>query len=614
MLRFRSIQFKLFVTYSILITAIVAIAAVSFYYYVSDILTKRDSESMFQSTTYISTQLDSLIQNIDNAAVKVIFSDDIKQLFFEEDNPVDPTISSYNVRKINDYIFSIMGPIQLDWQINLFDMNGRFFGTGNNSVSKLFPKAKMNEITWVKDTLAADGAKVISPPHSDDWDSSGKTVISLARVFSWALGGKQQGILEIQQSYSVMANLIDKLMAEPNGGATASKSIYIYNQAGNLIYPYSNQPNAYSEFYWKQLPKENLAIGTSTINNPLNRHREIMAYSRSRYSDWTVMAVESENVLLQPVVTFRNSMFIAVLGLLLVTLIVSFFVARGLTSPIKEMHKSIRTLRVDTLLPLSQIESNSSLNELDILNTSFKRMCIRLQDSIEEVIQSRSQEMQARMVALQSQMNPHFLYNTITLISIMAEEKEDHGIVQVCKHLSKMLRYILSNHARNVTMSDEVEYAASYLTLMQIRYGEKLRFHIEVDPAIMEVAVPILIIQPIVENCMKYGIHVAPPWQIELTGKTEGETWTIQIRDYGGGFTPEALQALFEPKVNLYAQEPQGKGMGLKNIAARLQLLYGEQAIFKASNHPEGGACIVIGGLIRQPDSNSKSSEEELTG
>ncbi|UKS29437.1 histidine kinase [Paenibacillus sp. HWE-109] len=614
MLKFRSIQFKLFVTYSILITAIVAIAAISFYYYVSDILSKRDSESIFQSTTYISTQLDSLIQNIDNAAVKVIFSDDIKQLFFEEDNPVDPTISSYNVRKMNDYIFSIMGPIQLDWQINLFDMNGRFFGTGNNSVSKLFPGGKMNNMAWVQDTLAADGAKVISPPHSDDWDSSGKTVISLARVFSWALGGKQQGILEIQQSYTVMANLIGKLMAEPNGGASANKSIYIYNQAGNLIYPYSNRPNAYPELYWKQLQRENLATGTSTINNPLNKQREIMAYTHSDYTNWIVVAVESENVLLQPVVTFRNSMFIAVFGLLLITLIVSFFVARGLTSPIKEMHKSIRALRVDTLLPSSQIESNTSLNELDILNTSFKRMCIRLQDSIEEVIQSRSQEMQARMVALQSQMNPHFLYNTITLISIMAEEKEDHDIVKVCKHLSKMLRYILSNHARNVTMSDEVAYAASYLTLMQIRYGEKLRFQIDVDPAMMEIAVPILIIQPIVENCMKYGIHVAPPWKIELTGRTDGEKWTIHIRDYGGGFTPEALQALSQPKLNLYAQESQGKGLGLKNIAERLQLLYGEEAIFEASNHPEGGAWIVIGGLIRQSVQDSKPSEEELAG
>ncbi|GGI44737.1 histidine kinase [Paenibacillus marchantiophytorum] len=614
MLKFRSIQFKLFVTYSILITAIVAIAAISFYYYVSDILSKRDSESIFQSTTYISTQLDSLIQNIDNAAVKVIFSDDIKQLFFEEDNPVDPTISSYNVRKMNDYIFSIMGPIQLDWQINLFDMNGRFFGTGNNSVSKLFPGGKMNNMAWVKDTLAADGAKVISPPHSDDWDSSGKTVISLARVFSWALGGKQQGILEIQQSYSVMANLIGKLMAEPNGGASVNKSIYIYNQAGNLIYPYSNQPNAYPELYWKQLQREHLATGTSTINNPLNKQREIMAYTHSDYSNWIVVAEESENVLLQPVVTFRNSMFIAVLGLLLITLIVSFFVARGLTLPIKEMHKSIRALRVDTLLPSSQIESNTSLNELDILNTSFKRMCIRLQDSIEEVIQSRSQEMQARMVALQSQMNPHFLYNTITLISIMAEEKEDYDIVKVCKHLSKMLRYILSNHARNVTMSDELAYAASYLTLMQIRYGEKLRFQIDVDPAMMEVAVPILIIQPIVENCMKYGIHVAPPWKIELTGRTDGEKWTIHIRDNGGGFTPEALQALSQPKLNLYAQESQGKGLGLKNIAERLQLLYGEEAIFEASNHPEGGAWIVIGGLIRQSEQDSKPSEEELAG
>ncbi|WP_171691364.1 cache domain-containing sensor histidine kinase [Paenibacillus germinis] len=586
----KTIQSKLFVTFSILIVSIVMLLATPFYYYIAHILKERASESAYQSASYISTQLDSQIENMDNTAVKVISSSKVRDLFFQNVDFVDTTISLGIQRQINEIIYSIMGPLQLDWQINLFDTNGRFVGIGNNSFITSFG-SKPEMLDWVYESLERDGRKFVTAPHPDDWSTNGREVVSLARMFPWEIGSKQRGIVEVQLNYETVERLIAKLMAGPSDSTLSKKSVYIYNEQGSVIYPIDSVSEDNTKLYWDTLQSQANQSDVHTFKNSVTNESEILAYFRSGYSKWTVVTVQSETLLLQPVKVFRNTIFAAVVGLLLITLIVSYFAARQLTSPIKQMHKSIRALSIETLEPASQIESNVGVNELESLNNAFKKMCARLQSSIEETFISRSQEMQARMQALQSQMNPHFLYNTITIISIMAEEKNHQDIVQMCRHLSRMLRYILSDKDMHVSLVDEVDYAKSYMTLMQNRYEDMIQFEVQIDPALMNESVPKLVVQPIVENCIKYAIHVDPPWKIQLIGESDGDRWRIRIVDNGSGFTSEALEALQAPK-----DPARTDRMGLKNIAERLRLLFGSQAEFTAFNLAEGGACVTIGG------------------
>ncbi|NOU70664.1 HAMP domain-containing protein [Paenibacillus sp. LMG 31458] len=586
----KTIQSKLFFTFSILIVSIVMLLATPFYYYIAHILKESASESAYQSASYISTQLDSQIESMDNTAVKVISSEKVRDLFFQNHDFIDTNVSLSIQRQINEIIYSIMGPLQLDWQINLFDTNGRFVGIGNNSFITSFG-SKPEKLDWVNESLDRDGRKFVTAPHLDDWSSNGKEVISLTRMFPSEIGSNQRGIVEVQLNYETVKKLIAKLMAGPSESSFSKKSVYIYNEQGIVIYPVDSVSEDNAKLYWDTLQSQTNESDVYTFKNSVTNESELLAYFRSRYSKWTVVTVQSETLLLQPVKVFRNTIFAAVVGLLLITLIVSYFAARGLTSPIKQMHKSIRALSIDTLEPASQIESSVGVNELESLNNAFKKMCARLQSSIEETFVSRSKEMQARMLALQSQMNPHFLYNTITIISIMAEEKDQHDIVQMCRHLSRMLRYILSDKDNQVSLADEVGYAESYMTLMQSRYEDMIQFQVQIDPAILNENVPKLVVQPIIENCIKYAINVDPPWRIQLIGEVDGDRWRIRVLDNGGGFTSEALEALQEPK-----DPNRTDGMGLKNISERLRLLYGSQVEFSAFNLAEGGACVTIGG------------------
>ena len=138
-----------------------------------------------------------------------------------------------------------------------------------------------------------------------------------------------------------------------------------------------------------------------------------------------------------------------------VTLMVSYLIAQKVTVPIRRLYMSIKNLNLDTLGEHQDETLHSSLNELEVLNHSFLEMKDRLEQSLEETISSKSHEIQAKMLALQSQMNPHFLYNTLTTISIMAENGGNTDITEVCDSLSSMLRYISGDEPGLVTIQEE---------------------------------------------------------------------------------------------------------------------------------------------------------------
>ncbi len=608
MLRVKTIRMKLFMTYSLLL--VFALSSLAFYFYadIAGDLRERSSESIYQSAKYVSTQLDSEFRGMDVTAVKVIYADAIKDLFLNQLDPADRSTIFPTQRKINEAIYSIMGPLPLDWQINLFDLNGRFIGIGNNSYSTFLPREKMAAIAWARAVSEGEGERVISAPHPDDWFDPNNIVISLARKFYWDLGSKKSGIIEMQLRYRTMEEWISRMLADA-AGEPQDVRLYIVNDDGEVIYPLKGEEQRAAAARFSEKLKESQAGKTITVMDSQTGERDILAHVHSEYTEWTIITAQSESLLLRPVRSFRHSMVAASVGLILVTLLVSFFVAQSMTKPIKALMRSIRSLNVENLLPMASRETNRGWNELQMLDDSFKKMCIRLQDLIEETIRSRSKETEAKMVAMQAQMNPHFLYNTISAIKIMAEEQGAAAIVRVCGDLSLMLRYVLSDSHKKVTIRDEIAYAESYLMLMKVRYEHLLQYRVEIAPALEDVHVPKLIVQPIIENTFKHGIHAQPPWTVDIKGNVENGRWLLTIRDTGSGFSESVLESWDRDGAD---PDTGGSGMGLRNTAERLRLFYGGEALFEIGNAPEGGACVRIGGPMDGSAAANQNGEGDV--
>ncbi|TDF95106.1 cache domain-containing sensor histidine kinase [Paenibacillus piri] len=599
----KSIQTKLFCTYSLLIVSVFMIAAITFYIFMARQISLNASETIYQSANNISVGLDALLQEMDNTVVKIIFSDNIKKLFFNEPDPTSEISMFANQRELNSHIFSIMGPLQSDWQINIMNMKGRIWGTGDYSINTFLPLYKMEALDWIRSTNELDGRKWISTPRKDDWFPGDRTVISVSRRFPWDLGSSRYAIVEVQTDYQRLTAAINKRIT-PSSGVSETRSYMVFDRNGTLVYPLGADSTA-AKLYWSRVQANATPSGKLELMRAGGN--EIVSFTRSDYTGWTVAVSQSERVLLVPLVRFRNQMLIGAFGLLIVTLLVSFYVAKSLTAPIKQMHKLFRSLSLNTLLPASQQQINAELNELEMLSTAFKQMCLRLELSLEETLLSRSKEIQARMAALQSQMNPHFLYNTITVISVMAEEAGHHEIVRTCKLLSKMLRYILDHDKPATTIGMELDYTIDYLQLMQIRYEGMLYYEIDIHPDMRHIVIPAMTVQPIVENFFKHGLHVPPPWRISILGQMDDTRWSIQIADNGTGFSPEMIEKFPEWATRIdqerdFQRNP-SKGIGMVNIDERLRMVYGNGAEFRISNNREGGAHISLGGHVK-PASN----------
>ncbi len=588
MKQFQSIRFQLFVCYAGIITITIIGLAAFFYFYTADILEEKASQSLQALASNIIISLDSEFRQMDEEANRVISSAPIKSIFY------NPDFSSNNDTKNRSTLFNLLFTVTgstMNYQINLFGNNGRLVQYGRTfdivrqDAEKIFP-AK-----WFEQCLKLEGTRHISSIHLNH---AGYEVISVSRAFNEYFGASYDSIVEVQQYYRVFKNMILSALNEAD-----SVKPYVYNNYGDLIYPVASGDGKARYNYFTMLDNTDALTGTLPILH--GNAREIAAFSKSKTNGWVVVVCESEQKLLQSVIVFRNSILAIGVVVVLITLVITFVIARQLTIPIKKIRDSITRLNLKALHKESVLGETPSSNELELLYESYSEMVSRLQASLDDIVSIRSHEIQARMLALQSQMNPHFIYNTITIISILADNNHQPEIVRMCESLSGMLRYIVKDSPQPVTVAVELEYMDRYLTLMKYRYPEQFEVSVEIPEPLLNVPIPKLVIQPIIENCFKYAFDIYPPWSIRILGEISEDKWQITISDNGKGFDEgvlEWIQSRLREESFQFPQEA-GEKTGLLNIFFRLKILYRKDAVFKIINNPSGGSTIAIGGLVQ---------------
>lgn len=197
--------------------------------------------------------------------------------------------------------------------------------------------------------------------------------------------------------------------------------------------------------------------------------------------------------------------------------------------------------------------------------------------------QLRTQLVQSQLEALKMQVHPHFLFNTLHSISAMLS-KDTEGARKMITRLGDFLRLTLENSgSMEVTLKQEIEFLNGYLEIERIRFQDRLTTDIRVDPEVLDVRVPNLILQPIVENAMRHAIGNSTNGRVEVVAAPRNGVVRIEVRDNGPGIHAERL-----------LDARRGKGVGLANTQARLEGLYGDAASFELSNNPSGGLIVVL--------------------
>ncbi|MCY1151896.1 MAG: histidine kinase [Sphaerochaetaceae bacterium] len=276
----------------------------------------------------------------------------------------------------------------------------------------------------------------------------------------------------------------------------------------------------------------------------------------------------------------------AILFGLVVALIVTYFLAQQITKPIHKLIKGMKRVEQGNLA--IDIEENS-IYEMQQLNESFNNMVIQIVNLLQTTKESQKRIFEAEREALQSQINPHFLFNTLNTIKSLAKINNQEEIYTISIKLGHLLRSSIYNDSPDCTLEKSLELVKSYLTIQQIRFQDKLHVNYDIDESILSTTTPKLLLQPIVENAIVHGLEPKiGQWYISISIKQNSANIIIEITDNGIGFKNKEVMN----NLNLLEKS---NHVGLFNVYKRLQLFYKNQASITFSDiKPCGTKATII--------------------
>ena len=286
-----------------------------------------------------------------------------------------------------------------------------------------------------------------------------------------------------------------------------------------------------------------------------------------------------------------NIMF-GVLGLTLVVL-ATLFVSFKITSPIRILLQNIQEVEKGNM----KVQAESFVaDEIGILGNRFQQMIEKINHLINREYKLELENKTNQLKVLQSQINPHFLYNALQSIGTIALKNKVPQIYSLITHLSKIMRYGMNMEEDVVPLSKEINYTNAYLLLQKERFGENLDYRVEVDEDVKSVQVPKMILQPLIENYFKHGFDIRDGvGRIYLTCYREGEELVMIVRDNGAGVTESRLREIEEHfKADAWNKTGDETSIGLKNVYVRLKLYFDHHANLILENHEEGGFMVTM--------------------
>lgn len=271
---------------------------------------------------------------------------------------------------------------------------------------------------------------------------------------------------------------------------------------------------------------------------------------------------------------------------LLFIVTISLFYSYRITRPIQELRRSMKQVELGQYSTLIQVPSAN--DEISGLILSYNKMILKIKELIEDVLTAGLKQNQAKLLALQAQINPHMLYNTLESIRMKAVVKEQDEIADMIKILARMFKLSLGVERERNLVRHEVEYAAAYLSLQNLRYDNRFALHIRISDELLETPIIPLVFQPIVENSIKHGFqNYQQQLHIVIEGKHVGRgEFLIRISDNGQSLTEERAEEInrilrqsHEETVRSSStfDRESSSGIGLRNISERLRLQYGDR-------------------------------------
>lgn len=567
--RFLSLGLRKKIQFLFLCTMIVCILFCSgiFYLILENQMQQSIADKEISNRTAISNNLDSTMKSINSISRLTMLRSTVRTFLLAKSNSTPRTRNA--IQEIHD----ILNTFNLSCNVVILRMDGQYLNTGPGIT--YVNTGKIFETEWLDEVMAQKGNYVIKAGTRDAFRSNIGEMVSFVRVINDINTQKPIGILAI--------NLPSRFFEQAYEGLSGETSHFaLYDTSGSLICKDN-------ESTFSSLNPENLLQNTREETDKLF-YKSIFTCDTLGDSHFILASRLEVRILDGLPAKLLAALIIGAFILLAFMWLINTYIAKNVIYPIQRLVDSMTEVQNGWL---HRVSMNVSDDEIGLLKNSYNAMLIEINQLIEELLQKEKTLRMAELDALQEQMKPHFLYNTLDMIRYMALENRTDEVYNMLETLGNFYRRFLSKGSTDLSLREEIEIVKSYLTLQRTRFEDIFTDEYEIEEGLSSIRVPRLILQPLVENSIYHGIR--PKGEhgvIRVTVKRQEDFLFLSIYDNGIGMSAHQRELLFSGK--------DSRSFGFQGTIERIRYYYKTEDVFEIHS-VEGEYCEII---LKLPLSN----------
>ncbi|MDR2363746.1 MAG: sensor histidine kinase [Spirochaetaceae bacterium] len=487
--------------------------------------------------------------------------------------------------------------------IGIFSYRGGFITQDRENT--LNPMADPPRQSWYAAAREARGLSVVSSSHVQNIiKGQYRWVISLSREIIDEETGRGLGILLVDLNFRIIDRICSSIQLGERG------YIFVVDQRGDVVY------HPQQQLLYGGLKTENIRriIDETTGYFPGDDEDREKLYSieTMRSTGWKVVGVNYRSEFVENRGAIRRNYTFWGLFFLIASMAISIFISQRISKPIKELRRSMLAVEQGNFDILVDIRSSSEIGEL---GKDFNIMVGEIKALLRRVTLEQEQKRKSELKALQMQINPHFLYNTLDSVIWMAEGGKQTEVIAMTSALARLFRISISKGKEIIDVASEIEHVKNYLTIQKIRYKDRLDYRIEVEEEIKSFQIVKIILQPLVENAIYHGIkNNSVAGTVVISGCRTPAGMDLAVRDDGIGMNRAALEKLRqrlrvpwdgsrEKSSGAAAEDTRGPeagidvpggGVGIRNVDERIKLYFGPDYGLEFESREDEGTTVFI--------------------
>lgn len=575
--KFKSIQSTMLVSFSALMVLAMLVFMVIAMRYTSGTIYENSINYMSQIIQQVNYDIDTYIEYMENISSVIAKSSDVPRYLFDQ-NQTEAEREAEKERILTQFQ-TIMESRDDIYNVAAVAKNGRYII--NQGDDELTGYVDIESLDWYQAAMESKSGIAVSSSHVQNAiQSSYKWVITLSRALVNNQTGEREGLFFVDLNYSAISDLCNNNSIEEKG------YIFVLDAEGNIVYHPKQQ------LMYGGLKTENIDAIMECREDSLiideGGDSKLYTMSKSKRTGWTVVGAAYTSELLKNNEQAQMWYLLVASILLLAVIGISSIISREITKPIRSLRDSMRKVQNGQFDTHVEVITE---NEIGSLGRSFNLMTSEIQALMEQNVYEQKQKRKSELKALQAQINPHFLYNTLDSIIWMSEAGENDEVVEMTSALARLLRQSISNDQEEVELEKEIEYVKNYLTIQKMRYKGKLEFFIYVDPRVAHVPIIKLVLQPLVENAIYHGIkYKETKGNLKIYARPVDGRVEIVVADDGIGMDEDVMEHIFDE----HRKEQKRNGVGVPNVQKRLKLQYGSEYGIRYESVKGAGTKAVI--------------------